>query len=145
MHASHEKWLDASSGNSAKIHWNKRWMSCSIIPEILRREEMKKKIGLAMTLAALSLGTAAYADCALEEPVQQQAADASLSADEQAFASKLSDQNRRSFCSKCSTEQRRAIMVAFNNGASADDAVSRMVAAIERKEASAVAVAEDAE
>jgi hypothetical protein len=106
---------------------------------------MRKQLGLAMTLAALSLGAAAYADCAVEQVETTQAADVSLSADEQAFAAKLSDQNRKAFCSKCTPEQRKAVMVAFNNGAQADDAVSRMVAAIERKEASAVAVAEDAE
>ena len=62
---------------------------------------------------------------------------AQLTADEQAFAAKLSDQNRRGFCEKLSQEQRFAAMVAVKNGAEANDAVSHLITAQELK-ASAV-------
>lgn len=101
---------------------------------------MKKKIGFTLTLATLSLAAVAHADCALETAMEEQVADTALSTDEQAFAAKLNDQNRRAFCSKCSSEQRKAIMVAFANGSEANEAVRGMLAAKERNEAGAVAV-----
>ncbi len=67
-----------------------------------------------------------------------------LSADEQAFAAKLNDQNRKSFSEKLSADQRKSAMVAAKNGANADEAVSKLVASKEIKDAPAVAAAEKA-
>jgi hypothetical protein len=52
-----------------------------------------------------------------------------LSADEMAFAARLDDKNRKSFSDGLSTAQRKAVMVAVNNGADADVAVQNMIAA----------------
>jgi cellobiose-specific phosphotransferase system component IIB len=67
-----------------------------------------------------------------------------LSVDEQAFVAKLTDQNRKAFSDKFSAEQRKAVMIAVKNGASADEAVQRMVAAKDIKDSHAVANAEKA-
>lgn len=67
-----------------------------------------------------------------------------LSADEQAFVAKLNDQNRKAFNDKLSAEQRKSVMVAVKNGANADEAVQKMVAAKDVKDAPAVANAEKA-
>jgi hypothetical protein len=73
-----------------------------------------------------------------------EAAATKLSVEEQAFVAKLSDQNRRTFSDKFSADQRRSVMVAVKNGASADEAVTRLVAAKELKDAPAVANVEKA-
>lgn len=65
-----------------------------------------------------------------------------LSVDEQAFVAKLSDQNRKTFSDKFSADQRKAVMIAVKNGANADEAVQKMVAAKDLKESSAVVNAE---
>ncbi|MBS0620694.1 MAG: hypothetical protein JSS61_04460 [Verrucomicrobia bacterium] len=49
-----------------------------------------------------------------------------LSADEQSFAAKLSDENRHAFTESLSADQRKSVMVAFQNGANADEAVEGM-------------------
>ena len=69
---------------------------------------------------------------------------AKLSADEQAFVAKLNDQSRKAFNEKLSVEQRKSVMVAVKNGANADEAVQKMVAAKDVKDAPAVANAEKA-
>ncbi len=51
-----------------------------------------------------------------------------LSADEQAFAAKLSDQARRAFADKLTTDQRHAVMAAVKSGANADEAVAKFAA-----------------
>jgi hypothetical protein len=66
------------------------------------------------------------------------------SADEQAFVAKLNDQNRKAFNEKLSVEQRKSVMVAVKNGANADEAVQKMVAAKDVKDAPSVANAEKA-
>ena len=53
-----------------------------------------------------------------------------LSAEEQAFAAKLSDQNRKAFADKFSAEQRKAAMAAAKTSTvanAADEAVAKMV------------------
>ena len=67
-----------------------------------------------------------------------------LSAEEVSFAAKLNDQNRKAFSEKLSADQRKAVMVAGKNGANADEAVQRMVAAKDMKDAPAVSNAEKA-
>jgi uncharacterized protein YycO len=67
-----------------------------------------------------------------------------LSVEEQAFVAKLSDQNRKTFSDRFSADQRRAVLVAVKNGANADEAVLRMAAAKDLKDAPAVANAEKA-
>jgi hypothetical protein len=67
-----------------------------------------------------------------------------LSIEEQAFVAKLNDFNRKTFSDKLSAEQRKAIMIAVKNGANADEAVQRMVAAKDLKDSPAVANAERA-
>lgn len=64
-----------------------------------------------------------------------------LSADEQAFAAKLSDKNRGFFCDQLSAEQRSAVMTAVKQGAHADESVQLIAAAYEAQQA-AVAGAE---
>jgi len=65
-----------------------------------------------------------------------------LSVEEQTFVAKLSDQNRKAFSDKFSADQRKAVMIAVKNGANADEAVQKMVAAKDLKESSAVVNAE---
>ena len=110
-----------------------------------------KKITMMLALVALTAGVSVSADevqAAATEVVAtscaSEAASCKLSADEQAFSAKLSDQNRKSFGEKLSAEQRKSVMVAVKNGAAADEAVQRMLAAKEMKEAPAVANAETA-
>jgi hypothetical protein len=67
-----------------------------------------------------------------------------ISADEQAFVAKLNDQNRKAFNEKLSAEQKKAVMVAVKNGANADEAVQKMLAAKDVKETRPVAEAEKA-
>lgn len=105
---------------------------------------MKKNTIMMLALAALTTGGALNAHPAAA-PSATEAVETKLTADEQAFAAKLSDANRKSFHDKFSAEQRKAIMVAVKNGANADDAVQNMLAAKEVKEASAVAHVEKTE
>lgn len=67
-----------------------------------------------------------------------------LSVEEQAFVAKLADQNRKTFSDRFSAEQRKVVMIAVKNGADADEAVQRMVAAKDLKDSHAVANAEKA-
>lgn len=114
---------------------------------------MKKTIMmLALGMTSLGLATAEEASCKndascakaqvakAEAPKAVEAA--KLSADEQAFAAKLSDANRKAFSDKFSADQRKAAMIAVKNGANADEAVQKMLAAKELKDAPAVANAE---
>lgn len=96
---------------------------------------MKKR---AIMFAVLAMaGVALNAEQAVQKnQVVVKADSAALSADEQAFVAKLNNQNRASF-SAFSAEQRKAILVAVNHGASADEAVEHMITAQELK-ASAV-------
>jgi len=80
-------------------------------------------------------------------PAAQKAPEATaskVSADEQAFLAKLNDQNRKVFNEKLSAEQKKSVMVAVKNGANADEAVQKMLAAKEMKESPSVANAEKA-
>lgn len=88
--------------------------------------------------------TAPAATTAATAQKAPEAAALKLSADEQAFSAKLNDQNRKAFNDKLSAEQRKSVMVAVKNGANADEAVQRMVAAKEMKDAPSVANAEKA-
>ena len=92
----------------------------------------------AATPAAPAAATTAVAQKAPE------AAATKLSADEQAFVAKLNDQNRKAFSEKLSAEQKKSVMVAVKNGANADEAVQKMVAVRDVKDAPAVAHAEKA-
>ncbi len=109
---------------------------------------MKKNTMMILALVAMTAGVAVHAENTQTAAVPAQSATEAvatkLSADEQAFAAKLSDQNRKSFNDKFSVEQRKAIMVAVKNGANADEAVLKMLAAKEIKEAPAIANAEKA-
>lgn len=108
---------------------------------------MKSKTMMMLALAAITAGAVVNAENTNAAPKAQtqvaapaaQSAEVRLSADEQAFAAKLSDQNRKMFAEKLSVEQKRSVMVAVKNGANADEAVQKMIAAKEVKEASTVA------
>ena len=105
---------------------------------------MKRNI-MMLALASMTLGLAVNAEEAAKPQLAAvENAATKLSADEQAFAAKLTDQNRKSFSEKFSVDQRKAAMIAVKNGANADEAVQKMLAAKEMKEASAVANAEKA-
>lgn len=103
---------------------------------------MKKNTLMMLALAVMTAGVtlnAANATATAKEAVQTK-----LSADEMSFVAKLNDQNRHSFNDKLSTEQRKAVMIAAKNGACPNDAVQKMVAATEIKEAAVIANAETA-
>ena len=96
---------------------------------------MKKK---AMMLAVLAMvaGSVQADQKNQVVTISPQAADtapAKLSADEMAFAAKLTDQYRTFFCDVLSAEQRQAVMVAEKHGASPNDAVAHMFTVQELK------------
>ena len=108
-----------------------------------------------LALVAMTAGLAVNAEEAQKAPVAaaqpavaaQKAPEATatkLSADEVSFAAKLNDQNRKAFSEKLSADQRKAVMVAGKNGANSDEAVQRMVAAKDMKDAPVVSSAEKA-
>lgn len=105
---------------------------------------MKSKI-MMLALVAMTTGVAIHAESAPCAATSTEAAATKLSADELAFAAKLSDQNRKTFAEKFIAEQRKAIQVAVKNGANPDEAVQKMFAAISVKEGAAVAQAEASE
>ncbi len=79
--------------------------------------------------ASLSIAAVLSAD-----PVSEREPPAlTLSADELVLVSKLTDQNRKTFAEKFTADQRKAVMIAFENGALPDEAVHRMVTAYEAK------------
>lgn len=89
---------------------------------------MKKTLSMLAVLAA----TAATSQVFCNEQVasaKPQVVQTKLSADEQSFAAKLNDDNRHAFVDHLSAEQRKAVMVAFQNGANADEAVEGMSSA----------------
>jgi hypothetical protein len=113
-----------------------------------------KKTMIIMALATLTAGATLNAQCSGSACSKNQAAAVAaptteavattLTADEMAFSAKLNDANRHTFSDKLSAEQRSAVMVAAKNGANEDEAVQRMLAAKEMKEAPSVANAEKA-
>lgn len=110
---------------------------------------MKKKTMMMLALAAMTAGVTVNAEeaqiAAAPAPGARAVAEAArFSSDEEAFMAKLSDQNRKSFSDKFSVEQRKAVMIAVKNGANADEAVQKMLAAKEMKDAPAIANAEKA-
>ncbi len=54
-----------------------------------------------------------------------------LTPDELLFVSKLSDSHRKTFAEKFTPEQRKAVIIAYENGAVPNEAVHRMVTAAE--------------
>lgn len=106
---------------------------------------MKKKSMMILALAALATTFSIHAENVQAMTGKATEAVASrLTADEQAFAAKLSDQNRKSFCEKLSAEQRKSAMIAVKNGAGADEAVQNLTALKEMKDSAALANAESA-
>ncbi|MGC1878472.1 MAG: hypothetical protein WA347_06875 [Rhabdochlamydiaceae bacterium] len=113
---------------------------------------MKKITMMMFTSLALAGGIAANAEEAQTESTPAQKAGAviagasqaatKLSVEEQAFVAKLSDQNRKAFSDKLSADQRKSVIIAVKNGASADEAVQQMIAA---KELNSAAVANSEE
>lgn len=101
---------------------------------------MIKYTGILCACFAMTAGIAAHAEemGTTAASIEQEA----LTADEQAFAAKLSDQNRKIFHSKLLSPHRKAVMVAVKNGANADLAVQNMLTAKEMKDANSIAVAE---
>lgn len=110
---------------------------------------MKSKSMMMLALAAIAAGTALNAEEAKTQVATATAkahetAATKLSVEEQAFVAKLNDQNRKSFSDKLTAEQRKSVMVAVKNGANADEAVTKLLASKELKEAPAVVNAEKA-
>ena len=105
---------------------------------------MKKNL-LMTCIFALTANAALIAEdsAVASSPIESKVV--ALSADEQAFAAKLNDHNRKTFTGKLSAEQRQATMIAVKNGANADEAVQRMLSSREIKEARAVASADEVE
>lgn len=104
---------------------------------------MKRNLWIALVFSALTVNVALVADASTDAHIEAKAV--ALSADEQAFAAKLNDQNRRTFSGKLTAEQRKAAMIAVKNGANADEAVQRMLAAREIKEGNFVASSDETE
>lgn len=121
---------------------------------------MKKNIMMTLALATMAAGVAVNAEeakmqndataaqkaqaCSSCVPQKGENVAAKISVEEQAFAAKLTDQNRKTFSEKLSVEQRKSVMVAVKNGANPDEAVQKLTAAKELKDASPVANAEKA-
>jgi hypothetical protein len=109
---------------------------------------MKMKTTMLFALVTMAAGVAVQAEeaqHAAAQVVTTVTTDAAkFSSDEEAFMAKLTDQNRKSFGNRFSAEQRKAVMIAVKNGANADEAVQKMLAAKEMKDAPAVANAEKA-
>ena len=105
---------------------------------------MRKSL-LMTCVFALTANAALIAEESSVASAQIESKAVALSADEQAFAAKLNDHNRRTFTAKLSAEQRQATMVAVKNGANADEAVQRMLSSREIKEGKVVASAGEAE
>lgn len=106
---------------------------------------MKKNLLIALVFSAVTANGALIAEEKAASLSQVESKAVALSADEQAFAAKLNDQNRKTFTGKLSVEQRKASMVAVKNGANADEAVQRMLSSREIKEGNVVASSEEAE
>ena len=106
---------------------------------------MKKNLLIALVFGALSANAGLIAEEGAAASSQTESKAVALSADEQAFAAKLNDQNRKSFTGKLSIEQRKATMVAVKNGANADEAVQRMLSSREIKEGHIVASSDETE
>ncbi|GEM_PF-2827186 len=104
---------------------------------------MKKNLWIALVFSALAGNVSLVADAGMDTQIEAKAV--ALSSDEQAFAAKLNDQNRKTFTSKLTVDQRKAAMVAVKNGANADEAVQRMLAAREIKEGNFVASSDEVE
>jgi hypothetical protein len=100
---------------------------------------MKKMTSMMLALVAMTTGVALNAE---HKSAAVEATQVSLSSDELSFAEKLNEQNRVAFSDKFSAEQRKAVMTAVKNGAPVNEAVQKMFAAIEIKEAAAIAHAE---
>jgi hypothetical protein len=107
---------------------------------------MKKNTMMMLAVIGMAAGlTTVQAEEAHKPQVKvAESAATKLSAEEQSFCAKLNDQNRKTFSDKFSADQRKAVMIAAKNGASADEAVQKMGAAKDLKESSAVANAEKA-
>ena len=105
---------------------------------------MKKNTMMMFALVAMTAGLTVNADevQTISAPVAatQKASEETvkLSAEEISFSAKLNDQNRKAFCENFSVEQRKGAMVAAKNGANTDEAVQKMVALQEMKDAPAV-------
>lgn len=83
---------------------------------------------MTMLAALVLVGGVAHADHAKPQVVIAEAADAALSSDEQSFVAKLDGQNRKAFMA-FSADQRKAAMIAAEQGAQADEAVQHLVTA----------------
>ncbi len=103
---------------------------------------MKKNMMMLLALVAMTAGVSVNAETATQNV--SEITTSKLSADEQAFVAKLSDFNRKSFCEKLSTEQRKSAMTAVKNGANADEAVQNLVTLKDMKDSAALANAESA-
>lgn len=94
---------------------------------------MKKSILMILALGAGALLNAENTQNAAQPAAQKpqtctsNAAKAcELTTEEQAFAAKLNDQNRKAFADKLTSEQRKAVMASTKNGGNADEAVSKL-------------------
>jgi hypothetical protein len=100
-----------------------------------------KKSGIVASLLLFCVMSGAYAEGEKPQVVAHDAlpkgAEAiivTMDADELSFAAKLSDENRKVFSHRLSDEQRKAVLVAFENGTDPDEAVHRMLVALEIRE-----------
>jgi hypothetical protein len=92
---------------------------------------MKKNVLMILALTAGALlsaeTTTQNAQSAAQKPqVCTSAKACELTAEEQAFAAKLNDQNRKAFAEKLTAEQRKAVRESVKNGGNADEAVAKL-------------------
>lgn len=107
-------------------------------------KNFKIAFALAMLTAGVSLSANEVASAA-QKPQVVEAAALKLSVEEQAFAAKLSDQNRKAFTEKLTADQRKAAMAAAKVSTAANaanDAVAACVASDKKDVAVADAVKE---
>ncbi|MBS0605533.1 MAG: hypothetical protein KF898_00380 [Parachlamydiales bacterium] len=120
---------------------------------------MKKQMTMMLALCGLAGGVSAHAENTVQKPqvvtssTPQKAYEATatkLTAEELAFASKLSDANRKAFTEKLTVEQRKLAIAAAKNASvanAADEAVAKIlnanaIATAEKNEKASIASAE---
>ena len=103
-----------------------------------------KKYTMMFVLASMTAGLTVNATEAKKTQAAPVVAveETKISSDEVSFSSKLNDQNRKAFSENLSTEQKNAVMVAGKNGANPDEAVQRMIASKDLKDAPVISSAE---
>lgn len=91
---------------------------------------MKKTSLMILALSAAAFLSAENAPHAAQQAQKPQVCSGAkaceLTTEEQAFAAKLNDENRKAFTDKLNSEQRKAVMLSVKNGGNANEAVAKL-------------------